>query len=129
MKISDHQNEELEEKYQKLREFVDTKIKEQVSIHDRMVIRYYKMIDKCKNYDEHFERIQTENCRVKLIIQYLMHKVRELFGCSSIEKHLTRSNDVLFVEVSHTGASIFNFLYLLSVGVDFKRIRFSDVFF
>lgn len=99
------QREESENKLRELQDFVDTKMKVQILLHDRMVIRYHKMMDKCKNYDKNFERMQTEYYRLKLITQCLMCKAAELFGCSSIEKRLINdgyNNDILFLEVSYT---------------------------
>lgn len=136
LEIYDYQKEELEKKFRELREFVDTKMNEQILLHDRMVMRYRKMKDKCRNYDENFKQMQTENCRIKLITQCLMCNVEKLFSYSSIKKFLTRcddyKNDFLFVEVSHSDTSISDFLCLLYVDIDFKLrlIRFGtdDVF-
>lgn len=117
-KNCDCQNEKLEKELQELQEVVDTKMAQQISIHDRMVINYEKMVEKCKEYEKNIMQMRTENDHIKLIAEYLMRKAEELIGCNSIEERITDSDafndNALFLKVSHT---------LIQILIIFPRLK------
>lgn len=113
------QKERLENELQKLHDFIDIKMVQQISLHDRMVKQYHKMMEKCKEYGEIFERMGTENCDIKFITQCLIRKAEELIGCNNIEKSLTNNdicnNDLKVLEVSQLLKQILNFSFELPI--------------
>lgn len=92
IEMREKENKKLGNDLLELRKRIDTKMSQQILLHDQMVVNHSRMVDKCKVYKEELERANLESSRFKLVAQSLTSKVEELTG-NKIEKRLDNSNE------------------------------------
>lgn len=104
LKMCESKIQGLENENFKIREFYDKKLNKLTSHYERMVVKYYHMINEHKEAGDKLELSIKKNARFKFAAQCLPKKIEELSICDvggCLEKSDSCNDDAFNLEVSH----------------------------
>jgi len=87
------EQQKLTTELSELQEWINTRMAEQLTLYNVMVVNYDRMLTKLRTCEEELERNRTENARFKFTSQCLMDKINELTTSSDDNKSEKVNND------------------------------------